>query len=70
MEWYVKLIVYFAILPIVSIALYQIDFNKFMRVGRKQLSIAVWAILSIALGYLVGSLFIEIGDILIKAKGG
>lgn len=70
MEWYVKLIVYFAILPIVSIALYQIDFNKFMRIGRKQLSIAVWAILSIALGYLVGSLFIEIGDILIKAKGG
>lgn len=69
MEWYVKLIVYFAILPIVSIALYQIDFNKFMRIGRKQLSIAVWAILSIALGYLVGSLFIEIGELLIKAKG-
>ena len=69
MEWYIKLIVYFAILPIVSIALYQIDFNKFMRIGRKQLSIAVWAILSIALGYLVGSLFIEIGELLIKAKG-
>lgn len=68
MEWYVKLIIYFTTVPIVSLVLYQVDFNKFMRIGRKQLSIALWFIISIALGYLVGSLFIEIGSLLLHAK--
>ncbi|NQZ65662.1 MAG: hypothetical protein HRT99_00405 [Mycoplasmatales bacterium] len=64
MPVYVKLIIYIFTISIASFAVYQVDFNKFMRIGRKEFSILLWLIISLALGYLLGSLFVQIGDYL------
>ena len=64
MEWYVKLVFYFISLFIATIALYQVDFNKFIRIGHKHFATLVYVVLSLALGYLIASLFIGLGDLI------
>lgn len=68
MDWYIKFLLYFISVSISMITLWQVDFNKFMRVNKKNLSIVVWLILSIAIGCLIGMFFIEIGTILSNIK--
>lgn len=67
MDWYVKLVIYFICTCISLIAMYQIDFNRFMRVNKSQFAVLVWFFISLALGYLVGSLFVVLGEQLAKA---
>lgn len=67
MEWYIQLIIYFISGLASFFALWQVDFNKFIRVGRKEYAIIVYIILSIALTFLVGRLFIEIGTLIKNA---
>ena len=62
MEWYIKIIIYLFTISFTAIAMYQVDFNKFMRIGKKQLSLLVWLVISLALGYLIGNLFIFLGE--------
>lgn len=62
MEWYFKLVIYFITITTSMVAIYQIDFSKFMRKARHEFAIFVWFIISLALGYLIGSLFIEIAE--------
>lgn len=62
MEWYLKLMIYFISIIISMFTMYQIDFNKFMRMSKSNFAILVWIIISLALGYLIGSLFIAIGE--------
>ncbi len=67
MFWYIKIVIYLFAFAIALFTLYQVDFNKIIRTGRKQFAIFVYVILSIALGYLLGSLFIDIGEAIIAA---
>ncbi|MCK5806799.1 MAG: hypothetical protein KAG91_00190 [Mycoplasmataceae bacterium] len=62
MDWYVKVVIYLFTVSLTAVAMYQVDFNKFMRIGKKQLSLLVWLVVSLALGYLIGSLFIVLGE--------
>lgn len=62
MDWYLKLLIYLFSTGLSFIVIYQIDFNKFMRIGKAQFATLVWVLISLALGYLVGSLFVEIGE--------
>ena len=62
MDSYIKFVIYFFTIVLTAFAMYQVDFNKFMRIGRKQLSLLVWLVISLALGYLIGSLFIALGE--------
>lgn len=54
--------IYFISIIISMFTMYQIDFNKFMRMSKSNFAILVWIIISLALGYLIGSLFIAIGE--------
>lgn len=67
MAWYVQMVLYLFGLVIAFAALWQIDFNKFMRINKKQFAILVYVVLSLALGYLIGRLFIELGDLIHQA---
>lgn len=64
MEWYVQLSIYIITSFISFFAMWQVDFNKFMRINRKSLSIIVYIVLSLALGFLLGKLFIEVGTLI------
>lgn len=68
MAWYIQFTIYIVSTALSLITIYQIDFNRFMRVGRSQFAILVWLIISLALGYLIGSLFVELGEQLSKIK--
>lgn len=67
MAWYAQLVLYLVGFIISFAALWQIDFNKFMRINKKQFAILVYVVLSLALGYLIGRLFIELGDLIHQA---
>ena len=59
-QWYIKIFIYIFFLTTSFFVVYQIDFNKILRIGKKQFAIILWVLLSLALGYLTGSLFIVI----------
>ena len=63
MDWYFKLIIYLITLSISFVLVYQIDFNKLMRPGRKDLAIFLWLIISIVIGFLLGFFFIQLAEI-------
>lgn len=64
LEWYVKLIMYLFGMIAAFASLWCIDFNKIIRVGKKQYAVIVYIVFSLALGFLIGSLFIELGSII------
>jgi uncharacterized membrane protein YwzB len=66
MFWYIKLLIYLFSLIFSFIVVYQIDFYKFMRKGKADYSIFLWLIISISLGYLIASLYIELIEIVWK----
>ena len=68
MEWYFKLSIYLIGIIASMFALWQVDFSRFMRRGKNEMAIFVWLIVSVALGYLIGSIFIEVGTLLQDAK--
>lgn len=64
MEWYIQLCIYLISALASFFALWQVDFNKFIRVGRKEHAIIVYVVLSLALTFLIGKLFIELGSLI------
>ena len=62
MEWYIKLVIYLVSVALSRVTMYQVDFNRFMRIGKKQFAILVWFVISLALGYLIGRLLAVIGE--------
>ena len=68
MEWYVQLCIYIITSFASFFAMWQVDFNKFMRINRKSLSVIVYVVLSLALGFLLGKLFIELGTLIKSAS--
>ena len=67
MAWYTQMIIYLVSVTVSLVTLYQVDFNRFMRVGKSNFALLVWLVISLALGYLIGSLFISLGEQMIKA---
>ena len=67
MPWYIQLVIYLISVASTMIAFYQVDFNRFMRIGKNNFAILVWLVISLALGYLIGSLFVELGEVFMKA---
>ena len=49
------------------LCLYFIDFNKFMRIGKKEYAILVYVLLSIAIGFLIGYFFVTMGTLFSNA---
>lgn len=66
MEWYLKVTIYLITTAVSLLVVYQVDFNKFMRVNKAAFATLVWLLISLALGYLIGSLFVELGEQLRK----
>ena len=62
MEWPIKLTIYLVTILITFVVMYQIDYNKIMRINKNSFAVLVWIIISLALGYLIGSLLVVLGE--------
>lgn len=64
MSWYLELVLYLVGLILSFTAFWFVDFNKFVRIGKKQYAIFIYVVISLALGFLIGKFFITIGTLL------
>lgn len=63
MTWYFELVFYIVGFAIAFLSLWFVDFNKFVRVGKKQYALFIYIVLSLALGFIIGRLLIELGSL-------
>ena len=57
----IKIILYVLGITIAFIAFWFVDFNRFIRVSKKEFALFVYVVIALAVGFLIGRFFIEFG---------